>query len=104
MGFQSDEAISLQVKQEMAMGDLDFLKKRTFEFSGWTLEIFKIIIELGEIDFSLREIYAFESSLKKIYPLNNTIQDQIRKQLQILKKKGVLKSDDNGHYSVIRKC
>ena len=56
----------------MVMGDLDFLKKRTSEFGGWTLEILKTVVELGEKDFSLGEIHAFESSLKK-YPLNNNI-------------------------------
>jgi len=69
------------------MGDLDFLKERTSEFGGWTLEILKIVIELGEKDFSLGQIYAFESSLKEKYPLNMNIQAKIRQQLQVLKKR-----------------
>ncbi len=83
------------------MGDLDFLKQRTFEFDGWTLDILKIVIELGEKDFSFGEIYAFESSLKEKHPLNNNIQAQIRKQLQKLRKEGILEFYERGHYGVI---
>ncbi len=45
------------------MGDLDFLKGKTSQFEGWTLDIFKIVIGLGEKEFSLGEIYAFEPFL-----------------------------------------
>ncbi|VAV85030.1 hypothetical protein MNBD_DELTA01-397 [hydrothermal vent metagenome] len=83
------------------MGDFDSLIDRKSDFRGWTLEILKIVIELGKKDFSLREIYAYESYLKELYPSNNTIQAQIRKQLQILRDEGILEFHEQGHYRVI---
>ncbi len=86
------------------MGDLDFLKGKTSQFEGWTLDIFKLVIGLGEKEFSLGEIYAFEPFLKEKYPLNNNIKAQIRKQLQILGKKDILgfyQGGQRGRYSVI---
>jgi type II restriction enzyme len=52
---------------------------------GWTLDVLNIARNLGKQEFTNDDIYAFERELKIVYPGNNTIRDQIRKQLQNLR-------------------
>jgi type II restriction enzyme len=52
--------------------------------------------------FTLKEIYAFEHSLKKKYPNNNFIKDKIRQQLQFLRDKGIIEFKNSGTYKKIK--
>ena len=56
---------------------------------------------LNKKEFSLQEIYVFESDLKIIHPENKHIKDKIRQQLQFLRNKGYLKFIDKGYYKLI---
>jgi type II restriction enzyme len=47
----------------------------------------KCIESLHKNEFTLQEIYDFESALKQKYPNNNFIKDKIRQQLQLLRDK-----------------
>jgi len=47
----------------------------------------KCIESLHKNEFTLQEIYDFESTLKQKYPNNNFIKDKIRQQLQLLRDK-----------------
>lgn len=67
---------------------------------GWLLDIMSCIDNIGSKDFSLKEIYAFESILSKKHPDNRHIKDKIRQQLQILRDKGYLKFVIKGTYRV----
>ena len=41
-------------------------------------------------EFSLVEVYAFESELARLHPDNRHVKDKIRQQLQLLRDKGIL--------------
>jgi type II restriction enzyme len=67
---------------------------------GWTLDVLKIVRSLNKKEFSNSDVYAFESYLKSLHPDNNTVRDQIRKQLQILRDRGFLTQSKRGCWSV----
>ncbi len=76
-----------------------FLKEeREISAKGWLLDIMKCIEELGNKEFSLDEIYAFENILRNKHSDNKHIKDKIRQQLQILRDKGYLEFIERGHY------
>lgn len=78
-----------------------FLANQKKESRGWTIEILKIVEQISNRDFNLREVYAFEGNLKAIFPNNNFIRDKIRQQLQVLRDKGLLEFLGNGNYRKI---
>ena len=40
---------------------------------GWTLDVLRAIRRLGKSDFSLEELYGFESELKSLHPQNQNV-------------------------------
>lgn len=78
-----------------------FLKQvKKDDAKGWILDIMNCIESLDKKDFSLADIYEFESDLKIIHPENNNIKAKIRQQLQFLRDKGYLKFKGGGLYTV----
>lgn len=79
-----------------------FLKeKKNIESKGWILDIMKCIEKLNKKDFTLQEMYNFETILKQKYPNNNFIKDKIRQQLQFLRDKWYIEFVSNGKYRVL---
>ena len=68
------------------------LKKR-----GWLFEVLKIV-EKQKDNFTIDDIYKYESELKNIFPENNNIQAKIRQQLQFLRDKKYIKFLEKGKY------
>lgn len=68
---------------------------------GWMLDIMRCIERVGRNDFTLDDMYAFESELAAVHPENNHIKDKIRQQLQILRDKGYIDFVSRGHYRLI---
>jgi len=53
-------------------------------------------------EFTLDEIYRYESEMRNYYPNNNHIEDKIRQQLQYLRDEGlILFLDNDGTYQLI---
>lgn len=78
-----------------------FLKKiKKAETRGWILDIMNCIDYLNKKEFSLQDIYSFESDLKAIHPENKHIKDKIRQQLQLLRDKGYLNFIGRGRYQL----
>jgi len=65
---------------------------------GWTLDVLRVIRRLGKQDFSLKEVYEFESELKELHPRNENIRPKIRQQLQVLRDLGMIKFVGEGRY------
>jgi hypothetical protein len=65
---------------------------------GWALDVFNCLHTMSKQEFSASDIYAFESDLKQKHPENNTVRDQIRKQLQELRDIGLVEFLDRGQY------
>ena len=78
-----------------------FLRKLDNIPKGWLLDTLKCIELLDKNQFTLAEIYAFESVLKIKHPDNNHIQEKIRQQLQILRDYGYLKFIGQGKYQLL---
>jgi len=73
-------------------------EEKKISAKGWLLDIMKCIEELGNKEFSLDEVYAFENILSNKHPDNKHIKDKIRQQLQILRDKGYLEFMGQGNY------
>lgn len=67
---------------------------------GWILDIMHCIDALNKKEFSLKDMYNFESELEVIHPENRNIQPKIRQQLQLLRDQNYLEFLGNGHYRV----
>jgi type II restriction enzyme len=65
---------------------------------GWTLDVLSAIRRLGKQDFSLQEVYEFESELKALHPKNENVRPKIRQQLQALRDLGMIKFAGDGRY------
>lgn len=76
-----------------------FLKQvKRADAKGWILDIMNCIDSLNTTEFSLQDIYNFESDLKIIHPDNKHIKDKIRQQLQFLRDKNYLNFISPGRY------
>ncbi len=67
---------------------------------GWLLDTMLCVEKIGRKEFSLNEIYAFESELRKKHPGNRHIKDKLRQQLQILRDKEYIKFTRRGNYQL----
>jgi len=89
-----------QVRQEFAR--VRTLAELPPSARGWTVDVLNLIRRLGKPQFSLTELYDFETDLKTLHPQNQNIRPKIRQQLQILRDKGFLRFTGPGKYAAIR--
>jgi type II restriction enzyme len=68
---------------------------------GWLLDVMRCIELLGRKEFSLADVYQFETILSQQHPDNRHIKDKIRQQLQFLRDRGYLKFIGQGKYSIV---
>ena len=77
------------------------LEVKDIEARGWLLDVLQCINLLNTSEFTLSEMYSFESILSDKHPNNNNVKPKIRQQLQILRDKGVIEFFGNGTYRTI---
>jgi type II restriction enzyme len=76
-----------------------FLRAQTdLQAKGWLLHVMRCIERLGKRQFSLEEVYRFESELATAYPGNQHIRAKIRQKLQVLRDNGYLEFFGRGIY------
>ena len=75
-------------------------KEKSTQSKGWILDTMKCIDSLGKKEFSLDQIYMFETELRKKYPNNKHIKDKLRQQLQILRDRGYIDFITPGKYKL----
>ncbi len=78
-----------------------FLKNKRGKSKGWILDVMKCLDNVSKNEFTLKDIYQFENTLKARHPNNKFIKDKIRQQLQILRDKGIIKFLGRGKYKKI---
>jgi type II restriction enzyme len=79
-----------------------FLEKITNnDTKGWLLDVIRCIEWTNKKEFTLRDLYQYETLLRQWHPQNNHIPEKIRQQLQILRDSGFLISIRKGVYQVI---
>jgi type II restriction enzyme len=65
---------------------------------GWTLDVLNAARKLGRSEFSLEEIYKYESELALLHPNNRNVRPKIRQQLQVLRDFKILEFVERGRY------
>jgi type II restriction enzyme len=75
-----------------------FLRDETPDTRGWLLDVMKCVESLGQRDFTLDEVYAFERHLGDLYPGNQNVKPKIRQQLQYLRDRGFIDFVSRGKY------
>lgn len=78
-----------------------FLREKSVEAKGWTLDVLKCLDQIKSTDFSLDEVYKFEGELKQKHSENNFVKDKIRQQLQILRDMNIIEFVSRGKYRKI---
>lgn len=68
---------------------------------GWMIDILLVIEKVGKTEFTLEDIYRYESELAQLHPENHHIKDKIRQQLQILRDKNYISFVNRGIYRLI---
>lgn len=71
--------------------------------SGWKLEVFICLDKLKNQNFTLNDVYGFESYLRRQYPSNRNVKDKIRQQLQYLRDLGLIEFLGTGNYKKLWK-
>jgi len=75
-----------------------FLRYEGLEARGWLIEVMKCVESLGKTEFTIDDVYAFETHLGKLYPNNMHVKQKIRQQLQVLRDRGYLEFVSRGCY------
>jgi hypothetical protein len=65
---------------------------------GWLIEVMRCVERIGRTEFTLYDVYAFESHLSELYPDNKNVRPKIRQQLPILRDHGWLAFEGKGRY------
>ena len=65
---------------------------------GWTLDVLRVVRQLGKPGFTLEDMYVFEPELKALHPKNQNVRPKIRQQLQVLRDLGLLRFGAKGNY------
>jgi len=65
---------------------------------GWTLDVLRVVRQLGKPAFTLEDMYVFEPELKALHPKNQNVRPKIRQQLQVLRDLGLLRFGAKGNY------
>lgn len=95
--FVSPKAVQKHWKQTA------FLTRReSLESRSWTIDILNCVERINQTDFSLAQMYTFESELAIRYPNNNFVKDKIRQQLQVLRDNGLIDFVSRGNYRVVK--
>ena len=75
-----------------------FLRDEHTEARGWLIEVMRCVEAIGNVEFSLDDVYAFEAHLSALYPENRHVKQKIRQQLQVLRDHGYLDFLSRGYY------
>jgi type II restriction enzyme len=76
------------------------LRKKSFTQMGWVADVLLCVERIGQLEFTLDDVYNFENYLGELHPENNNVKPKIRQQLQVLRDAGVLEFLGRGRYRV----
>lgn len=78
-----------------------FLRQSNTDARGWLVDVMSCCEALGAAEFAISDVYAFETTLKILYPGNRHIKEKIRQQLQVLRDNGYLEFLARGRYRLL---
>jgi type II restriction enzyme len=77
----------------------EFIKRtHNVEAKGWLIDVLLCVEKIGKDEFTLDEVYGFESYLQVKHPMNNNVKAKIRQQLQFLRDKNIIDFVERGKY------
>ena len=76
-------------------------KEKEISTKSWLIDVINCIEKIGNHEFRLQDIYAFEKELSMLHPNNKHVKDKIRQQLQILRTNGYLMFLSRGLYKLL---
>lgn len=94
--LQNREAIRSQWQQTL------FLREASPSARSWLLDVWACVQEIGSVEFTLEQMYAYEARLKSNWPGNENVRPKIRQQLQFLRDQGKLQFIGNGNYRLLQ--
>lgn len=77
------------------------LRKKSFTQMGWVADVLLCVERIGQLEFTLDNVYNFENYLGELHPENNNVKPKIRQQLQVLRDAGILEFLGGGRYRLI---
>ena len=78
-----------------------FLRFESDASRGWLLNVLRCVEMIGRREFTLEDVYAFETHLSGLYPMNQHVRQKIRQQLQMLRDRGFLEFLGQGRYRLL---
>lgn len=75
-----------------------FLRFESDASRGWLLNVLRCVETIGRNEFVLDDVYAFETHLSGLYPVNQHVRQKIRQQLQVLRDRGFIEFLGRGRY------
>jgi type II restriction enzyme len=75
-----------------------FLRSESTASKGWLINVLRCVERIGRSEFALEDVYAFETDLSGLYPMNRHVRQKIRQQLQVLRDRGFLEFLGRGRY------
>jgi type II restriction enzyme len=78
-----------------------FLRFESDASRGWLLNVLRCVEMIGRREFTLEDVYAFETHLYGLYPMNQHVRQKIRQQLQVLRDRGFLEFMGRGRYRLL---
>jgi len=75
-----------------------FLRSESATSRGWLLNVLKCVESIRMNEFTLEDVYAFETHLSGLYPMNQHVRQKIRQQLQVLRDRSFLEFLGRGRY------
>ena len=78
-----------------------FLREESSESRGWLVNVLRCVEDVGTREFGLNEVYAFETRLSGLYPMNKHVRQKIRQQLQVLRDRSYLEFLGRGRYRLV---
>jgi type II restriction enzyme len=76
----------------------EFVRSTNVEAKGWLLDVLVCVERIKKKEFSLDDVYAYESHLQAKHPSNHRVKAKIRQQLQFLRDKNVIEFMGRGQY------
>ncbi len=73
------------------------------DMSSWKKDVFLVLNEINNTDFTLNEVYAYKDIVAAKHPNNHNVNDKIRQILQNLRDMGLIKFVSPGHYKKLFK-
>ena len=77
------------------------LAKLNVEVRGWTLDVLRLVRNLGQQNFSIKDAYQFAPELSRLHPKNRNVRPKIRQQLQVLRDLGFIRFLARGEYEML---